>query len=170
MAWAKLVGSPAPIDSILGKFTTVRSGISVSIEDIDSLPAAAPQFSDDLVVNSFFNISIEGAEPGDLAAIHTTMFVEKSWIEANNIHKWSIVFNRFDEELGAWVPVAAKRVREDEERIYYTGVLPGFSTFAITGGTGDDIIIGSSGPGGDTIDGGGGGDFSLQRGKRAPAV
>ncbi|MCH8309356.1 MAG: PGF-pre-PGF domain-containing protein, partial [Chloroflexi bacterium] len=135
LAWAKLVGSPAPIDSILGKFTTVRSGISVSIEDIDSLPAAAPQFSDDLVVNSFFNINIEGAEPGDLAAIHTTMFVEKSWIEANNIHKWSIVFNRFDTELGAWVPVAAKRVREDEERIYYTGVLPGFSTFAITGGT-----------------------------------
>ena len=63
------------------------------------------------------------------------MFVEKRWIQANDIHKWSIAFNRFDEELGAWVPVTAKRVRETTDRIYYTGVLPGFSTFAITGGT-----------------------------------
>ncbi|MDP6452233.1 MAG: PGF-pre-PGF domain-containing protein, partial [SAR202 cluster bacterium] len=135
LAWATLVGSPAPIDSILGKFTQVRSGISVGVEDIDNLPDAAPAFSEDRVLNSFFNINVDGAEQGDLSAVHTTMFVEKSWIEANNIHKWSIAFNRFDEELGSWVPVTAKRVREDEERIYYTGVLPGFSTFAITGGT-----------------------------------
>ena len=134
-AWAKMVGSPAPIDSILGKFTTIRSGIQVGIEEIETLPAAAPQFSVDRFLNSFFNINIEGAEEGDLSAIHTTMFVEKSWIQANDIHKWSIAFNRFDEELGAWVPVTAKRVRETTDRIYYTGVVPGFSTFAITGGT-----------------------------------
>ena len=135
LAWAKMVSSPVPIASILGKFTNVRSLIRVSIEDIQNLPAEAPKFSADRVLNSFFNINIEGTEQGDLATIHTTMFVEKRWIQANDIHKWSIAFNRFDEELGAWVPVTAKRVRETTDRIYYTGVLPGFSTFAITGGT-----------------------------------
>ena len=135
LAWAKMVSSPVPIASILGKFTNVRSLIRVSIEDIQNLPAEAPKFSADRVLNSSFNINIEGTEQGDLATIHTTMFVEKRWIQAYDIHKWSIAFNRFDEELGAWVPVTAKRVRETTDRIYYTGVLPGFSTFAITGGT-----------------------------------
>ena len=75
----------------------------------------------------------EGVEEGDLAAVHMTFFVEKSWIAANDIHKWSLEFNRLDEETSEWVPFSAKRVREDEERIFYTGVLPGFSMIAITG-------------------------------------
>ena len=38
------------------------------------------------------------------------MFVEQSWIDANNIHKWSIQFNRLDEEQNAWVPFPTKRI------------------------------------------------------------
>ena len=135
-AWAKLVGSPAPIESILGKFSVSRSGVRVNIEDLLELPAPFPPDRIVSVVQgtpSVFIVNLEGIEEGDLAVAHMTFFVEKSWIAANDIHKWSLEFNTLDEETSAWVPFSAKRVREDEERIFYTGVLPGFSTIAIVG-------------------------------------
>ena len=64
------------------------------------------------------------------------LFVEKSWLEANEVHKWSIEFNRFDEGANRWTPFQSKRVREDSERIFFAVVVPGFSTLAITGGSG----------------------------------
>ncbi len=136
LAWADLVASPAPIDSILGKFNVARTGVQVNVQDLPSLPALFPP---DRVVStvagspSVFTVDLEGVEPGDLAAVHMTFYVEQSWIAANDIHKWSIEFNRLDEETSEWAPFAGKRVREDQQRIYYTGVLPGFSTIAITG-------------------------------------
>ena len=60
-------------------------------------------------------------------------FVDKSWLEENQIHKWSIEFSRFDDELGTWTPSPSKRIREDEEGLFFAVALPGFSTFAITG-------------------------------------
>ena len=62
-----------------------------------------------------------------------TIFIEKAWLEANDVHKWSLQFQRLDEEANTWVPFETKRVREDEERVFYTVVVPGFSTIAITG-------------------------------------
>jgi len=60
-------------------------------------------------------------------------FVDKSWIDSNQIHKWSIQFSRFDEGLNSWVSSPSKRIREDSERLTFAVVVPGFSTFAITG-------------------------------------
>ena len=63
-------------------------------------------------------------------------FVDKSWLNANQVHKWSIEFNRFDKQQNAWVPSPTKRVRETSERLFFAVMLPGFSDLAITGGTG----------------------------------
>ena len=71
--------------------------------------------------------------PEDLLVAHLTLFIQKEWLDLNQIHKWSIEANRLDEERNIWVPFPAKRVREDEERIFYTVVVPGFSVFALTG-------------------------------------
>jgi hypothetical protein len=38
LAWAQLVACPVGIDSILGKFNTVRAGVGVSIQNFGSLP------------------------------------------------------------------------------------------------------------------------------------
>ena len=97
------------------------------------MPAGAPEFQSGQIVNSLFSIDIEGTQPGDVEAAHVTLFVEKSWVEANEVHKWSIQFNSFDEERNEWVPFPSKRVREDEDRIFYTVVVPGFSDIATTG-------------------------------------
>ncbi len=133
LVWAALAGSLAPIDQILGKFARRLSDVEISVEDLAAKPAAAPDFSAAQVVNSYFRIDVESAEPDDVVAAHVTMFVEKEWLEANDIHKWSVQFNRLDEDLGSWVPFPSKRVSEDDERVFYTVSVPGFSVIAITG-------------------------------------
>ncbi len=133
LKWAKLVGSPAPIEKILGKFNSNLSDVRVILEGLPGKPVELPSFPEGQIPESFFRIDIENAQPADILSVHVTMFITKAWLTQNEIHKWSIQLNRFDEGIGAWVPFTAKRVREDEERIFYTVAVPGFSTFAITG-------------------------------------
>ena len=133
LVWGGLVGSPSPIELILGKFTRVLTDVQITIEDVDAAPAGAPALPSSKIVNSMFSIDVEGAEPGDLAAAHVTIFIEQAWIDANDIHNWSIEFNRLDENLNAWVPASSKRGREEGGRVFYTVVVPGFSVIAVTG-------------------------------------
>ena len=133
LVWGSLVASPAPIEKILGKFNKVVNDVSISIEELTAKPTGAPDFAQGKVVNSFFSVDIANAAPEDLETAHVTMFVEKSWIVDNNVHKWSIEFNRFDSANGIWVPFPTKRVSEDDDLVFYSAVIPGFSTFAITG-------------------------------------
>ena len=51
----------------------------------------------------------------------------------NSIHKWSIQLNRLDTENNKWVSFDSKRLYETDERIYYSIVVPGFSTVSISG-------------------------------------
>ena len=133
--WTGLVGSPAPLVSILGKFTAELTGVEVDVQDLEEKPANAPDLSSGQVENSFFQVSLKGVDSEDVSVAHVTFFVEPSWVEANGIHKWSIEFNRLDEELNMWVPFPAKRIDETADRILYTASIPGFSQIAVTGRT-----------------------------------
>ena len=79
-------------------------------------------------------MTLDGVREGDLSAGYLTLYIDKSWMEANAVHKWSVTLDRYDEERGQWVSTQTKRVREDGDRIYYTVVVPGFSLLALTGG------------------------------------
>ena len=133
LTWTALVASPAPIEAILGKFTRRLLNVRLSVEDLNQKPAESPDFGPGQIANSIFSIDIENAAPQELLAAHVTLFVDKSWLEAKNVHKWSIELNRLDQQENIWVPFPSKRVGEDENRILYTAVIPGFSVFAITG-------------------------------------
>ena len=128
-----LAQSPAPIERILARAAETREDVRLIVDDLVDIPAGLPSLPAGQIVNSLMSLRLENAEPGDLDFAHVTTFIEKSWINANSVHKWSIQFNRFDEELDTWVPFPTKRVREDAQRITYTLVVPGFSTIAITG-------------------------------------
>ncbi len=69
----------------------------------------------------------------DLIAGHVTFAVEKSWLDENGIHPWSVKFSVYDIEQRYWQLSSAKRVREDAERVYYSTVVPAFSTWAVLG-------------------------------------
>ena len=128
------VGSPAPIDNILGKYTRSIPNAKVNVSDIPigTLARMAP-LPDGRVVNNFLSLTTDGFLEGDFIAAHVTLFVEKSWLSANDIHEWSLQFTRFDEPSAQWRPVTAKRVREDETRVFFSVVVPGFSQWTITG-------------------------------------
>ena len=134
-SWGTLVGSPAPIERILGRASESRTNVRVLVEDLLTRPPGTPPLPAGLKVNEMFSVNLENAQGSDFSMAHVTTFVEKSWLEQNSVHKWSIQFNRFDDTLNQWIPTPSKRVREDENRISYTMVVPGFSTIAITGTT-----------------------------------
>ena len=80
--------------------------------------------------------------PTDMGAAHSTIYVDKTWMAKNNIHKWSIQLNRLTEDTDTvyvtqtwknWVPFSTKRLYETDDRIYYSVVVPGFSTVSISG-------------------------------------
>ena len=131
--WTTIVSSPALIERVLGKFSRRLTNVKVSVIDLNAKPPQAPDFSSDQVVSEFFRVDATNIGPEDLLVAHLTLFIQKEWLDLNQIHKWSIEANRLDEERNIWVPFPAKRVREDEERIFYTVVVPGFSVFALTG-------------------------------------
>ena len=133
--WAVLIGSPAPLDEVLGKFTNSLASIRVITEDILEPPPSVPKFPPDVVLNSMFTIDLPDSREEDLSVVHVTLFVEKDWVSDHDIHPWSIQFNRLNEESSTWVPFPTKRIREDDTRIYYSVGIPGFSLFALTGST-----------------------------------
>ena len=136
LVWGKLVGSPSPLHAILGKFTRSLSNIQITITDLDQLTSTAPTFGADTKINSFFSIDVVGADPEDVAAAHVTMFVEQAWLDDNNVHKWSIQFNRLNAETNTWVTFSTKRIASpagQESRVFYSLVVPGFSVIAVTG-------------------------------------
>lgn len=133
LTWVTLVSSPEPVDQILGKFARALSRVTISVENVSSKPAGIPELPDGQSAIEYFRVSMEGAEAEDLLAAHITFFVLKDVLETNNFHKWSVLLNRFDEASGQWVTYDATRVREDDEKVFYSAVVPGFSLFAISG-------------------------------------
>ena len=131
--WALVVGSPAPIETMWARFTRPRSDVNVMVRDLGVSLAGVPDLPPGLVANTFFSVGIENATPEDVSAVAAIVSVQKSWLEANQVHKWAIQFNRLDDQAGRWVPHSSKRIREDQERVLFAVVIPGFSTLAIAG-------------------------------------
>jgi hypothetical protein len=142
--WAS-VGSPFPVPQILGKFTDAPPEAHIDVDpsfvpDVPDLRPgrilySEPEIEPGLDNAGYVQLSPEGFTDDQIITAHVTLSVTKSWLEANQVHEWSLQFSRFDEDQQSWRPSLVKRVREDEERIFYTLAVPGFSTWSITGST-----------------------------------
>ena len=158
--WEK-AGSQGVIDLVLVKLTQPgrRSNVSVTALPVgmlskfqertagaterkleDTTPTSAGTLRSKLpappvgqVVAALVRLVPSGFPTLDFIAGHVTFSVEKSWLDENGIHPWSIQFSVYDLEQRAWLSSSAKRVREDAERVYYSVVVPTFSTWAILG-------------------------------------
>ena len=131
--WATLVSSPAPIDKILARFTRRLSNVEMRLQDLAGPPDGASPLRPGAIAREYFDITLANASPEDVLQGHVTYFVEKSWLEANDIHKWSVFLYRLDEESGQWVAMPSRRIREDATRVFYTAPVPGFSIFTVAG-------------------------------------
>jgi hypothetical protein len=158
--WEK-AGSQGAIDLILVKLTKPgrRSNVSVTALPLgvlsefqertagaaerkleDTTPTSAGTLRSKLpappaghLVAALVRLTPSGFPTLDLVAGHVTFSVEKGWLDENGIHPWSINFSVYALEQRAWQLSAAKRVREDAERVYYSAVVPSFSTWAVLG-------------------------------------
>ncbi|MDP6782893.1 MAG: PGF-pre-PGF domain-containing protein, partial [Dehalococcoidia bacterium] len=131
--WAIIVGSPPFLDKVLVKFKADLKDVETVVEELAERPAEIGVAPSGIVSGNLFSITVAKAEPEDVQVSHLTFKVEKSWVDENNIHLWSIQLSRFDSEAEAWVDMPSKRIKEDTEFIYYSVVMPGLSVFAITG-------------------------------------
>ena len=158
--WEK-AGSQGVIDLMLVKLTEPgrRSNVAVTVLPLgmlsqfqertagaterkleDTTPTSAGTLRSKLpappvgqVVAALVRLTPSGFPTLDLVAGHVTFSVEKGWLDENGIHPWSINFSVYDLEQRAWQLSSAKRVREDAERVYYSVVVPTFSTWAVLG-------------------------------------
>ncbi|PKB79455.1 MAG: hypothetical protein BZY88_13225 [SAR202 cluster bacterium Io17-Chloro-G9] len=132
--WALVIGSPSPFVNIWAKFARPLDDLRVVLDGFGaSQPVDTPDLPAGAIANSFFSISLGDVASRDVVAAAAIAFVDKSWLDSNQVHKWSIQFSRFDEGLNTWVPSPSKRIAENIERLTFAVVVPGFSTFAITG-------------------------------------
>ncbi|WP_054865212.1 PGF-pre-PGF domain-containing protein [Methanosarcina barkeri] len=63
--------------------------------------------------------------------------VEKAWIKDNNINETQVVLQRYDSD---WQPLYTEKVGEDDNYIYFKSETPGYSFFAITEYTGQNLM------------------------------
>jgi PGF-pre-PGF domain-containing protein len=133
LVWVGLVATPAPLDKIVGKFIKKVSDVEVEVQNLSSAPDGSRSLPGGSIVSDYLRVSLSGGAADAVSQGHFTFFVEKSWIETNNIHKWSIFLYRMDSGSGNWIGMPTKRIKEDETRVYYSAPVPGFSYFAVAG-------------------------------------
>ena len=129
----QIVGSGATIERILAKFSREIPNARVDLTEVAELPPGVASLPLDQAISEYVRLTPQNFREADLRGVHITFLVEKSWLEANDIHPWAVCFNRYHEERRTWVAYTAKRIREDDQRVYYAVQSSGFSLWAISG-------------------------------------
>ena len=129
------VGSPAPIENVMARFASNIPGAKANITNLEDQPVGTSPLPSDSVPYAFVDIGHENFDNEDVVTAHATISVEKEWLTANQIHEWSVQLSRFDEPGSSWIPTQSKRIQEDDEKVYYSVTVPGFSLWAIHGNT-----------------------------------
>ena len=132
--WVIIAATPAPVDQLMIKTKQALTNVKTTVEVFEEQPSeVAVGLPAGQIVRAYVTITFENITPEDIEVGHMTFYVEKEWLEQKSIHKWSVVLNRCDPELGQWISLPTKKVREDDSKVYYTVVITHFSTFAISG-------------------------------------
>ena len=135
------VAGHSPSERVLIKFPASRTDPRISVRVIPVLPEDVPAANEERIVNEYLEISGDNFEQDELIVAQVTLSVGKPWMEANNVHQWSIEFSRFDENERIWKPVLANRIGEDEDNVLYSLVVTEFSLWSITGSVEPPLVI-----------------------------
>ena len=134
------IGSPAPIENILARFTSIISDAKTVITNLDDPPVEAAPLPPDRIPYGYVDIGHENFTNDDVVAAHVTISVEREWLDTNQVHEWSMQFSRFEESTTSWVPTRSKRVRQDDDKVYFSVTVPGFSLWAVHGATDAPVV------------------------------
>ena len=129
------VGSPAPVENLMARFFTPIEDAHTDITNLDEPPSGTEPLPPDNIPYAYVDIAHDNFTNDDIVTAHATISVEKEWLSSTQVHQWSVQLSRFDPATTAWIPTQSKRIGEDEEKVYYTVTVPGFSLWAIHGST-----------------------------------
>ena len=102
---------------VLTKLSSSDENSSISINDVGP---PVPDDREGRTVKRYVQVSPTGFSNEDIVSAYVTFEMDKLWFEQYKLHKWSVEFSRFSEELQSWQPVVAKFVKEDDEFAYFS--------------------------------------------------
>ena len=151
--WAHQDGR-APVDSIAGRFANAPSRIRVNVTGLplgvisteptptpgtksafSNRPFEMPAFPAEQSAHKLFRLTVGAGADSGFAVGYVTFSIDKSWIQENGIHPWSVLLNRHNVDSGFWEFAPAQYVGEDESTVQYRQLVPEFSTWSVTGMT-----------------------------------
>ena len=149
--WVQEDGRP-PVDYVSGRFASPPDRLRVRVTGLplgvistkptptpgtasafSARPFEMPAFPADLGAHKLFRLTVGSGADSGLASGYITFSVDKSWMDENDIHPWSVLLDRHNVEFGYWEFAPAQYVGEDEDTLQYRQLVPDFSTWAITG-------------------------------------
>ena len=119
----------------MARFFTPIEDAHTDITNLDEPPSGTEPLPPDNIPYAYVDIAHDNFTNDDIVTAHATISVEKEWLSSTQVHQWSVQLSRFDPATTAWIPTQSKRIGEDEEKVYYTVTVPGFSLWAIHGST-----------------------------------
>ena len=119
----------------MAKFKQTLTGVQVELEQLAIRPPHIQPEPPGERLNTYLRIDLSQNAARAVEVGYIRFRVAKSWLTANNIHKWSVLLSRYDAETNSWMTLPTKRVDEDITNVYYTATTPKFSVFAISGST-----------------------------------
>jgi len=122
------IGAANITQVVIGAQSRIQNA-TIDVDVLDQKPAGAPALGGQ--VYSYIDIGTENIGSGDIGSLEIQFYVERSWIQLNNLDASKVRLNRYS--AGGWQELATEKIDEDAVRIYYSAQSPGFSTFAITG-------------------------------------
>ncbi len=150
-SWVHQDGRP-PVGSVAGRFASPPERLRVRVTGLplgvistkptptpgttsafSARPFEMPSFPANQSAHKLFRLTVGSGADSGFASGYITFSVDKSWMDENDIHPWSVFFNRHNVEFGYWEFASAQYVGEDESTIQYRQLVPDFSTWAITG-------------------------------------
>ena len=150
-SWVHQDGRP-PVGSVAGRFASPPERLRVRVTGLplgvistkptptpgttsafSARPFEMPSFPANQSAHKLFRLTVGSGADSGFASGYITFSVDKSWMDENDIHPWSVFFNRYNVEFGYWEFASAQYVGEDESTIQYRQLVPDFSTWAITG-------------------------------------
>jgi len=118
-------------DKTMGKTTAIVENLKEKSSLVSDLPEGE--------IYKSFNIWVGNAGYGNSDSIMNAIVnfkVEKSWSQMNGIDQSSIILYNYDEENKEWEKLPVILSGEDNEYLYLTAEVPGYSSFVITGDVG----------------------------------
>jgi len=123
------------VESITFRSTKTVGKTTTIVEELKNKSSLVSELPEGIVYKSF-NIWVGNGGYGTSKNIESpsvSFKVNTSWVDESNINRSSIILDWYDDEKKEWMELPVSLTGEDDQFLYFTANVPGYSSFAITG-------------------------------------